>query len=173
MPVEQVSWYDCEEFCARLSRYTGKSYGLPSEAQWEYGCRARTTTPFHFGETLTTDLANYDGNYNYPYADAPKGEYRQKTTPVGSFLPNGFGLYDMHGNLWEWCADHWHENYDGAPTDGSIWLSNDERSARLLRGGCWNHASALCRSRSRRSGGADFRGWDFGFRVVCPLAMTT
>ncbi|MBP0013881.1 MAG: SUMF1/EgtB/PvdO family nonheme iron enzyme [Roseofilum sp. SBFL] len=170
LPVEGVSWYSCEEFCARLSRYMGKSYGLPSEAQWEYGCRARTSTPFHFGETLTTDLANYDGNY--PYADAPKGEYRQKTTPVGRFMPNGFGLYDMHGNLWEWCADHWHENYNGAPTDGSIWLSSGEESNRPVRGGSWNFNSDGCRSRYRVSGAADSGLGDTGFRVVCPLAMT-
>jgi formylglycine-generating enzyme required for sulfatase activity len=99
LPVEQVSWYGAIEFCARLSRKTQRDYRLPSEAEWEYACRARTTTPFYFGETITPDLVNYDSNY--PYGGAPKGEYRQKTTPVGSFLPNQFGLYDMHGNVWE------------------------------------------------------------------------
>jgi formylglycine-generating enzyme required for sulfatase activity len=173
LPVERVSWYDCEEFCARLSRYTGKSYGLPSEAQWEYGCRAGTTTPFHFGETLTTNLANYDGSTDYRYADEPKGEYRQTTTPVGSFPPNGFGLYDMHGNLWEWCGDHWHDNYNLAPTDGSIWLYSDEKSSRLLRGGCWLNNSDYCRSRFRGSLAAVDGYRLYGFRVVCPLAMTT
>jgi formylglycine-generating enzyme required for sulfatase activity len=173
LPVERVSWYDCEEFCARLSRYTGNSYRLPSEAEWEYGCRAGTTTPFHFGETLTTNLANYDGSTDYRYADEPKGEYRQTTTPVGSFPPNGFGLYDMHGNLWEWCADHWHDNYNNAPTDGSIWLSSDESSRRLFRGGSWNDSSDNCRSRYRVSLAADNRSGFYGFRVVCPLAMTT
>ena len=127
LPVEQVSWYDAVEFCRRLSNYTGKEYRLPSEAEWEYACRAGTTTPFHFGKTITTDLANYRGtdweyqNKIYPgnYANEAKGEYREKTTPVGSFLPNAFGLYDMHGNVWEWCEDDWHDSYDGAPTDGS------------------------------------------------------
>ncbi|HBR00830.1 MAG TPA: protein kinase [Cyanobacteria bacterium UBA11691] len=170
LPVDSVSWYDCEEFCARLSRYTGNSYRLPSEAEWEYACRAGTTTPFHFGDTLITDLANFNGNYTY--ANEPKGEYREKTTPVGSFPPNGFGLYDMHGNLWEWCADHWHNNYNVAPIDGSIWLSSDESTNRLCRGGSWNDASANCRSGCRYSYAAGNRYNNFGFRVVCPLAMT-
>ena len=118
-PVENVSWYDSVKFCQRLSEITGDPYRLPSEAQWEYGCRAGTTTPFYFGPTITTDLANYDGKY--PYGSAPKGVKRQQTTDVGSFPPNAFGLYDMHGNVWEWCADPWHDNYQGAPTDGSVW----------------------------------------------------
>ncbi|MDJ1178689.1 bifunctional serine/threonine-protein kinase/formylglycine-generating enzyme family protein [Roseofilum sp. BLCC_M91] len=172
LPVERVSWYDCEEFCARLSQYTGNSYRLPSEAEWEYGCRAGTTTPFHFGETLTTNLANFNGSSS-TYADEPTGEYRRKTTPVGSFPPNGFGLYDMHGNLWEWCGDHLHDNYNNAPTDGSIWLSSDEETRRLVRGGSWNNNSGNCRSRYRSSPAADNWYWFFGFRVVCPLAMTT
>ncbi len=105
-PVERVSWYDAVEFCARLSKLTGKEYRLPSEAEWEYACRAGTTTPFHFGETITGELANYDASRTY--ADEPKGEYREETTPVGQFPPNAFGLYDMHGNVWEWCLDPWH-----------------------------------------------------------------
>ncbi len=115
-PVERISWYDGLEFCARLNfriNFTaGRDYRLPSEAEWEYACRAGTTTPFYFGETITTDLANYDGNYTY--GNAPKGEFRQETTTVGSFPPNAFCLYDMHGNVWEWCADTWHDNYEGA-----------------------------------------------------------
>jgi formylglycine-generating enzyme required for sulfatase activity len=107
-PVEQVSWYDAIEFCDRLSRKTGKPYRLPSEAEWEYACRAGTTTPFHFGETITSELANY--NANYTYGAGVKGIYREQTTPVGSFgVANSFGLYDMHGQVWEWCADHWHD----------------------------------------------------------------
>ncbi|NEO64399.1 MAG: formylglycine-generating enzyme family protein, partial [Moorea sp. SIO4G2] len=118
-PVERVSWYDAVEFCERLSQYTKRPYRLPSEAEWEYACRAGTTTPFHFGETITTYLANYDGNYDYTYSFGSKGKSVQETTPVGSFgVGNDFGLYDMHGNVWEWCADHWHDNYIGAPTDG-------------------------------------------------------
>ncbi len=123
-PVEYVSWSDAVEFCARLYRKTGREYRLPSEAEWEYACRAGTTTPFHFGETITDKLANYDAENIF--ANEPKGEYREQTTPVGTFPPNSFGLYDMHGNIWEWCADAWHENYQGAPTDGSAWISDND-----------------------------------------------
>ncbi|MFN7678694.1 MAG: SAV_2336 N-terminal domain-related protein, partial [Cyanobacteriota bacterium] len=108
-PVENVSWLEAREFCMRLSQRTGRHYSLPSEAQWEYACRAGTITPFHFGATLTSALANYDGNYSY--AGGPKGEYRRQTTPVGMFPANAWGLQDMHGNVWEWCLDHWHASY--------------------------------------------------------------
>ncbi|NJM70428.1 MAG: SUMF1/EgtB/PvdO family nonheme iron enzyme [Scytonema sp. RU_4_4] len=123
-PVECVSWYDVVEFCGRLSRRAGREYRLPSEAEWEYACRAGTTTPFHFGETLTDKLANYRASETF--ADEPKGEYREKTTSVGTFSPNAFGLYDLHGNLWEWCEDSWHETYQGAPTDGSAWHDEND-----------------------------------------------
>ena len=130
-PVEQVSWHEAVEFCARLSKKTGREYRLPSEAEWEYACRAGTTTPFYFGETITGELANY--RTSETYAEEPKGEYRQETTPVGSFPPNAFGLYDMHGQVWEWCADTWHENYNGAPTDGIAWITGGDDNRSPLR----------------------------------------
>ncbi|MDJ0696076.1 formylglycine-generating enzyme family protein [Mastigocoleus sp. MO_188.B34] len=190
-PVESVSWNDAMEFCQRLSQKVGCTYRLPSEAEWEYACRAGTTTPFHFGETITTDLANYNGNQTY--ADAPKGEYRQQTTPVGNFLPNSFGLYDMHGNIWEWCLDTWHENYKEAPSDGSAWIGSykDNRSLteeergifyeklntsdynifRVLRGGSWDFIPVYCRSACRNYIGPDDDHSDtVGFRLVCGIA---
>jgi formylglycine-generating enzyme required for sulfatase activity len=116
-PVERVTWHDAIAFCEELSRKGDRQFGLPSEAQWEYACRAGTETPFYFGETISVEQANYDGNYTY--GSGKKGTYREQTTDVGIFPSNKFGLYDMHGNVWEWCADHWHENYEGAPKDGS------------------------------------------------------
>ncbi len=172
-PVERVSWYDASEFCDRLTRQTGKPYRLPSEAEWEYACRGGTTTPFHFGETITSELANYNGEAIY--GAEPKGTYRGKTTQVGSFsVANAFGLYDMHGNVWEWCADHFHDNYDGAPTDASAWLSvndNDNRY-RLLRGGSWDLIPEFCRSASRYRYSPDCHD-GIGFRVVCGPARRT
>ena len=164
LPVEQVSWHEAVELCKRLSRKTGRNYRLPSEAQWEYACRAGTRTPFHFSETITTKLANYDGNY--PYANAPKGEDREKTTEVGSFPANAFGLYDLHGNVWEWCADSWHENYRGVPSDGRVWESSGDNSYRLVRGGSWFNYARYCRSAYRGRRDPGFRNWDVGVRVV-------
>ncbi|MEO0971372.1 MAG: formylglycine-generating enzyme family protein, partial [Cyanobacteria bacterium J06639_18] len=110
-PVEQVNWYEAVEFCDRLSRHSGRSYRLPSEAEWEYACRAGTTTPFAFGKTLTSELANYDGRD--AYNDGSTGEYIEATTPVNHFgIANAFGLCDMHGNVLEWCLDHWHSDYE-------------------------------------------------------------
>jgi formylglycine-generating enzyme required for sulfatase activity len=167
-PVEQVSWQDAVAFCEKLSQQAGRTYRLPSEAEWEYACRAGTTTPFHFGATITTDLVNYDGDYTY--GDGPKGIYREQTTEVGSFPPNAFGLYDMHGNVWEWCADHWHDNYDGAPTNSAAWLSSDESARRLLRGGSWDSDPRHCRSAYRSLDPPGNRNYDLGFRVVCAAA---
>jgi formylglycine-generating enzyme required for sulfatase activity len=181
-PVESVSWHDAVEFCKRLSASTGRYYRLPSEAEWEYACRAISgsplfeggvrggSTPFYFGETITDKLANYDANYDasYTYADEPKGEYRKETTPVGQFPPNAFGLYDMHGNVWEWCADHWHDNYDGAPEDGSAWLSENKNYYRLLRGGSWLVAPPICRSAVRSYYRPDNGNYYIGLRVVAP-----
>ena len=173
-PVEQVSWYDGVEFCDRLSSQTKRQYRLPSEAEWEYACRAGTTTPFHFGETITSELANYDTSWTY--GAGVKGTYREETTEVGSFdVANAFGLYDMHGNVWEWCLDDWHDNYEGAPIDGSAWfddnnhISQNQRNA-MLRGGSWFYYPKCCRSASRHD---DVRAErdrifdDVGFRVVC------
>jgi formylglycine-generating enzyme required for sulfatase activity len=170
-PVEQVSWYDAMEFCMRLSQKTGKAYRLPSEAEWEYACRAGTVTPFHFGATLTSDLANYNGTQTY--ASEPKGIYREETTDVGSFLPNAFGLYDMHGNAWEWCADHWHDSYIDAPSEGNARIIDNDNQYRVLRGGSWNFNPWYCRSAVRNRDAPDFRRSNFGFRVVCSLAGTS
>jgi formylglycine-generating enzyme required for sulfatase activity len=189
-PVEQVSWQDAMVYCARLSELTGRLYSLPSEAQWEYACRAGTETPFHFGESITTDLANYRGTDNEEYSwkgnygKGPKGIYREKTTSVDYFkAPNNFGLSEMHGNVWEWCLDPWHDNYEGAPVDGRVWdtgkedlyedisknidaLLKDSRT-HVLRGGSWNFNPEFCRSALRDYINRDDRNDDFGFRVMC------
>ena len=171
LPIEQVSWYDAVEWCARLSKKIGKPYRLPSEAEWEYAARAGTTTAFHIGETLTTELANYGSNQG-------------KTTPVGYFQhANAFGLYDIHGNVWEWCADPWHDSYSGAPNDGRVWdESNDfyyqnyvdylvnllnTKNLRVLRGGSGNSGPDDCRCAYRHRSVAGFRYYYFGFRVSC------
>jgi len=171
-PVEQVNWYDVIEFCARLSKLKeGREYRLPSEAEWEYACRAGTTTPFYFGETITGELANYDASKTY--AEEPNGEYREETTPVGQFPPNAFGLYDMHGNVWEWCADTWHDNYDGAPTDGSAWIENGNDNRSPLRGGSWCDYPNNCRSAYRVNNfRRDNNNLNIGFRVVCGAGRT-
>jgi formylglycine-generating enzyme required for sulfatase activity len=168
-PVEHVNWDDATEFCQRLSKHTKRVYRLPSEAEWEYACRAGTTTAFHFGETLTSDLANYDANYTYGFG--AKGQTRRKTTNIGSFPANAFGLHDMHGNVWEWCQDYWHDNYGGAPVDGSAWLSSDENDTGLLRGGTWSNTPDGCRSASRSRYARNRRFSLHGFRVVCGLLV--
>ncbi|GBL08545.1 serine/threonine-protein kinase pkn1 [Microcystis aeruginosa Sj] len=158
-PVEQVSWEDAQAFCRKLSQITGKTYRLPTEAEWEYACRAGTTTRFYFGDDANQlgDYAWYDGS-------------SQKTThPVGQKKPNAWGLYDMSGNVLEWCEDDWHDNYIGAPTDGSAWpINNDNRShLKCLRGGSWNLISNYCRSANRSTFNPD-DGYNFnGFRVAC------
>jgi formylglycine-generating enzyme required for sulfatase activity len=170
-PVEQVSWEDAKEFCSRLSKKTGREYRLPSEAEWEYACRAGTTTDFYFGDTLTPKLARCKSNLGMALLTIFSGE----TAPVGSYPPNAFGLYDMHGNVSEWCEDDWHSNYEGyegnPPVDGSAWKSNED-SAKILRGGSWNDNSALCRSAIRFCYGRDDRSYDYGFRVVCEVGRT-
>ncbi|ULB46607.1 SUMF1/EgtB/PvdO family nonheme iron enzyme [Limnospira fusiformis KN01] len=181
LPVERVSWYYVIEWCARLSKRIGKPYRLPSEAEWEYAARAGTTSPFHVGDTLTTGLANYNGNYTY--SSGPKGAYREQTTPVGKFRhANAFGLYGIHGNVWEWCADPWHDSYTGAPSDGGVWDGNDNPSQnpverlvkllkneerRVLRGGSWSSHPGNCRCAFRHWLVPDFLGSNYGFRVAC------
>jgi len=154
-PVENVSWNDCVNFCKKVAEITKKDVRLASEAEWEYACRAGTTTPFYFGETITPEIANYNGNSTY--GSGPKGTYRQQTTDVGSFHPNAFGLYDMHGNVLEWCNDNWHENYLNAPQDGSAWAGGDA-SYRVLRGGYWNNDPRYCRAAYRLRTAPDYRG---------------
>ncbi|WP_427160695.1 SUMF1/EgtB/PvdO family nonheme iron enzyme [Aliinostoc sp. HNIBRCY26] len=164
-PVENVSWHEAIEFCARLSQKTGREYRLPSEAEWEYACRAGTTTSFHFGETITPDLVNYSSSDNTD--KEAKNRPRKETTDVGSFrVANAFGLYDMHGLVWEWCADPWHNNYQGAPTDGSVWEEGGDIYRRVLRGGSWNFGAELCRSASRSWNESDGGLRICGFRVV-------
>lgn len=187
-PVERVNWYDGIEFCARLSHYTGRDYRLPSETEWEYACRGGTTTPFHFGETITTKLANYNGDYTY--ADESEGKYQGKTTSVCTFPANLFGLYDMHGNVWEWCLDPWHENYNDAPIDGNVWdeqnkndnyyqnivkssktLLTDKR-LRVRRGGSWFSNPDNCRSAYRYNRIPGLDNFNIGFRVVVGVPRT-
>ena len=163
-PVDNVSWEQAQAFLARLSTGTGRTFRLPSEAEWEYACRAGTTTPFSCGETLTTDLANYNGAFTF--AGEPQGPYRHESTVVGSFAPNVFGLCDMHGNLWEWCADAWHGSYRGAPADGTAWDAASAARYRVARGGSWHDTPDVCRSavrlRVRAAEGDDI----LGFRVA-------
>jgi formylglycine-generating enzyme required for sulfatase activity len=173
-PVENVSWYDAIEFCQRLSHKSGREYKLPSEAQWEYACRAGTKTPFHFGETITTDLANYRGTSIYN--KSPQGEeYRNQTTDVGSFPANVWGLHDIHGNVCEWCEDDWHDNYKGAPNDGRAWLLDaieNTYTPKILRGGSWYDIPRFCRSAYRYINfpGLD-RSFRIGFRVACVIPL--
>ncbi len=163
-PVESISWKDACRFCERLSKRTGRAYRLPSEAELEYACRAGTTTPFHFGETVTTDAANYNGEF--VYSAEPKGIYRHTTTEVGAFPPNAFGLFDMHGNVWEWSADVWHDNYEGGPSDNRAWKFKGDTTFRVARGGCWHDTPDVCRSAARLKYAANEGDEFVGFRAV-------
>ena len=156
-PVECVSWDDAVEFCQRLSKQTGKEYRLPTEAEWEYACRAGTTTAYYFGKSITKKQANYR---------------RNETTAVGEYLPNAFGLYDMHGNVWEWCEDDWHEDYENAPTNGSAWYLESSRK-KVIRGGSWFDIPIYSRSAYRFSFSCGVRSLNSGFRVVCVAPSTT
>jgi formylglycine-generating enzyme required for sulfatase activity len=166
-PVELVSWDDTQAFCQKLTNQTDKPYRLPSEAEWEYACRAGSKTPFYFGETISPDVVNYD--VSRPYGHAPKGVHRKTTTDVGCFPPNSFGLYDLHGNVGEWCQDTWHANYQGAPIDDSPWVSSD-KNYRVLRGGSWNGNAWNCRSANRLRHTPDYRNSGLGFRLALPCS---
>lgn len=170
-PVVGVSWHNAVDFCQRLAQLTDRPYRLPTEAEWEYACRAGTKTPFYFGKTLTTKVANHDGNYTY--ANGPKGESRNETTPVNHFgIANAFGLSDMHGNVYEWCQDYGHDDYNNAPTNGSAWTEGGDESLRILRGGSWVSSPGKCRS-AYRNGGESGLIYDIvGFRVVCTVPRT-
>jgi formylglycine-generating enzyme required for sulfatase activity len=163
-PVINVSWDDAKEYVAWLSATTGKTYRLLSEAEREYVARAGTTTRFWWGPSITTVQANYDGNYSF--GGSPKGEYRAKTMPVDSFQPNPWGLYQVHGNVWEWTEDCWHDSYTGAPTDGSAWITACTNGSRVLRGGSWGSDPRYLRAASRFGVGPDVRGNGGGFRVA-------
>jgi formylglycine-generating enzyme required for sulfatase activity len=169
LPVESVSWDEAKEFVARLNAKLGlgeeNGYRLPSEAEWEYAARAGSQTAFAFGETINPEIVNYNGDY--PYGQALKGKNRGKTIAVGSLgVANAWGLFDMHGNVWEWCEDNWHGNYDGAPTDGSAWVDISRRASyRVLRGGGWVYDAAFCRSAFRYYYSPGYRYRSLGFRL--------
>jgi formylglycine-generating enzyme required for sulfatase activity len=175
-PVERVSWLEAMEFCSRLSQRTKRNYSLPSEAQWEYACRAGTTTQFHFGHLIYSDVANFNGSHasRFDQLDAPdpQPQWRNQTTPVGMFPANAWGLHDMHGNVWEWCLDHMHDSYEGAPCDGSAWVDSEapKELRKINRGGSWYMPQRHCRSAFRslaRPNVPDGPYDDGGFRVSC------
>lgn len=166
-PVECVSWLDAQEFCARLTRATGHALRLPSEAEWEAACRAGSRTPFHFGETLTAAHARYAASHVYA-AEQPAGTPRS-TMPVAQHAPNALGLHDMHGNVWEWCADHWHDSYAGAPADSRAWQEGGRDDWRSLRGGSWADAPGRLRSASRSGYPAAAGNRVIGLRIALSL----
>ena len=165
LPVEQVTWFEAIEFCERLQLQTGKPYRLPSEAEWEYACRAGTHTPFYFGETISPQLATYDGSQRY--RSGPKGKSSKQTSEVGSFqAANSFGLNDMHGNVWEWCADHWYDDYIDATFDGTARTTNTRNWYRVIRGGSWLDDPNVCRSAYRNKVPPENKVLTIGFRVA-------
>jgi formylglycine-generating enzyme required for sulfatase activity/tRNA A-37 threonylcarbamoyl transferase component Bud32 len=170
LPVENVSWYDAMTFCTQLSEQLGKIHRLPTEAEWEYACRAGTQTPFSFGTHLYPNLANYDSSIKNSKLSASL--IRRTTSFVDIFPANPFGLHDLHGNVWEWCADYQHDNYVGAPSDGSAWRVDGDPSQCILRGGAWGCSPQVCRSTARHWAPANYRSNKIGFRVVSELPAT-
>ena len=166
-PVINVSWEDAQEYVRWLSRETGERYRLLSESEWEYVARAGTTTPFHYGSTVSTEQANYDGRYTY--GSGRQGRYLVRTVPAGSFPANAFGLHDVHGNVREWVEDCWHGDYNGAPTEGSAWTGGGDCSRRVLRGGSWYDLPGSVRSAFRGRNATGYRSDDVGFRVARTL----
>ena len=167
-PVEQVSWDDAVAFCNALSelpedKKAGWVYRLPTEAEWEYACRAGTKTPFHYGDSLSSKQANFNGNF--PYGGADKGPYLERTAKVGSYAANAFGLYDMHGNVWEWCQDWYDANYyKNSPKEDPPGPA--QASFRVVRGGSWYRIGRRCRSADRYGFGPGYRSGSLGFRVA-------
>jgi formylglycine-generating enzyme required for sulfatase activity len=166
-PVVGVTWHDAQLYVGWLSGRTGQRYRLPSEAEWEYACRAGTRSAFSCGDTIGPGQANYDGNFTYNGSE--RGEARKGTTPVGSFAPNPWGLFDMHGNVWEWVQDVVHDNYDGAPPDGRAWDEGGDQARRILRGGSWLYAPRYLRSALRNGFSAVLSNDIVGLRVARDL----
>jgi formylglycine-generating enzyme required for sulfatase activity len=176
-PVENVSWEEAVEFCKRLSalgKESGRVYGLPTEAEWEYACRGgvRTSTPFHYGKSLSSEQANFNGQF--PYGGADKGRNLGRTTPVGSYQPNAFGLYDMHGNVWEWCQDWYDKNYYGDSSKQDPKGPNSSPvGRRVLRGGSWYGNGQDCRAAYRDRDEPGYRDSYVGLRVVLRVGART
>jgi formylglycine-generating enzyme required for sulfatase activity/tRNA A-37 threonylcarbamoyl transferase component Bud32 len=165
LPVNRITWQEAVEFCNRLTQKTGQTYRLPTEAEWEYACRAGTGTPFSFGGNLVSKFANFDGHR--PYQNGIPSDARERPIRVGSLgVPNGFGLYDMHGNVWEWCQDQWHSSYVFAPTDGTAWDWGGESGNRVIRGGDFLSAADECRSAFRKMTAEETLHPGIGFRVA-------
>jgi formylglycine-generating enzyme required for sulfatase activity len=168
-PAEWISWEDAAEFCKKLSQTDGKTYRLPTEAEWEYACRAGTKTAFYFGDTISTDQANYDGRF--VFGDGKKGVNRERPLPVGSFPTNAFGLYDMHGSVWQWCQDWYGEDYyQKSPKNDPVNESAGKQKSRVLRGGSWHNGPTGARSAARFLAPAGLRNWNYGFRVVAAFS---
>ncbi|MEM7065831.1 MAG: formylglycine-generating enzyme family protein [Cyanobacteria bacterium P01_B01_bin.77] len=165
LPIEQITWNEADTFCKELSQLTGRTYRLPSEAEWEYACRAGTTTPFYFGEKLTTDIANFFADFSF--TENFEENYRNTPVAADSFWPNAFGLYNMHGNAYEWCADDYHDSYKEAPTDAQPWVSGNATASKVMRGGSWFNDTPFCRSASRDKNSQTGRSNSCSFRVVC------